>query len=272
MQHNLMSKQPEVEAKSGSVGKRPSLPRIAAILAGGLFLALPIVYLMMQDRPMRSVSAKDLPQSAQSAPATSIPQLEGLVRSNPTAENRINLSLAFINGNQPGRAIPLLTAIVAEDKNNALAWNNLCVANTMQMAYNLALEECNNAIRIAPALQIARNNLKWAEDENKKALAALAAQEQVAPASRDANSYLAEGLNFLHVGNYDQAIKAWQRSLTLNPQDAGAANNIGIAYMSKRQPVVAASWFEKAISMDPGMELAKNNLAWAKEEAAKEKK
>jgi tetratricopeptide (TPR) repeat protein len=140
------------------------------------------------------------------------------------------------------------------------------------MEYNIALEDCNHAIRIAPDFQLARNNLKWAQDDNQKAIVAINAQEQIAPATRDANSYLAEGLNFLHIGNYDQAIKAWQRALDLNPRNALAANNIGIAYMFKKEPGLAIAWFEKAIVFDPALQIAKNNLAWAEDEQAKSAK
>jgi tetratricopeptide (TPR) repeat protein len=205
-------------------------------------------------------------------PLQTVASLEELVRTSPNDENRINLSLAYIRENQAGRAIPVLDAVVAGNSNNALAWNNLCVANTMQMAYNDAIEECNRALRIAPDFQLARNNLKWAEDEKQKAVVAITAQEQTPPGSRDAASYLAEGLDNLHIGSYDQAIKAWQRTLSLDPKNASATNNIGIAYMFKRQPAVAIPWFEKAISLDPSMQLAKNNLAWAKDEEAKTSK
>jgi tetratricopeptide (TPR) repeat protein len=202
-------------------------------------------------------------------PAQTISSLEGLVRTSPTADNRINLSLAYINDNQPGRAIPVLNAIIGEDEKNALAWNNLCVANTMQLAYKTAIEDCNRALRIAPDFQLARNNLKWVEDENRKAIVAITAQEQVAPAKRDAASYLAEGLNDLHIGNYDQAIKAWQRTLDLDPKNALAANNIGTAYMLSKQPATAKSWFAKALALDPSLQIAKSNMAWVRDEEAK---
>jgi tetratricopeptide (TPR) repeat protein len=261
--------EPEQQPDQGSAGARPLHRRRAAIIAACAILALPIGYLVVHYGLSEPVSANARPAAA---PAQSIASLEELVRVNPTVGNRINLSLAYINGNQAVRAIPILDAIVAEDGNNTIAWNNLCVAHTLQMEYNIALEDCNHAIRIAPDFQLARNNLKWAQDDNQKAIVAINAQEQIAPATRDANSYLAEGLNFLHIGNYDQAIKAWQRALDLNPRNALAANNIGIAYMFKKEPGLAIAWFEKAIVFDPALQIAKNNLAWAEDEQAKSAK
>ena len=113
------------------------------------------------------------------------------------------------------------------------------------------------------------NNLRWAEDEDGKAITAVRAEEQIAPASRTATSYLDEGLNELHIGDYDQAIEAWQRALRLDPANALAANNIGTAYMFRQQPELAVPWFEKAIAGDPNLQIASNNLAWARDELAK---
>src|SRR5579859_2794780 len=153
--------------------------RAVAVAAAAAILALPIGYVVLRHRPRHNVSAES---SSRSAPTQSIAQWEEEVREHPTEDNRINLSVAYINNHLPGRAISLLTVLVAEDGNSALAWNNLCVAHTMQMDYDLAIAACNRALRLAPDFQLARNNLKWAEDEDRKAIAAIAAQEQIAPA------------------------------------------------------------------------------------------
>jgi tetratricopeptide (TPR) repeat protein len=245
----------------------PTRRRVTAVLSACAILALPVGYLLVYYGFPGQVSA-----NAQDAPTQSISTLEETVRTNPTIDNRVNLSVAYIQANQPGRAIPILDSVVAKDTNNALAWNNLCVANTMQRAYDIAIKDCINAVRIKPDFQLARNNLKWAEDEDRKAIETLATQEKVAPASRNSSSYLAEGLNFFSVGNYDQAIKSWRRVLELDPKNALAANNIGTALMLKKQTSEALPWFQKALSLDPTLQIAKNNLAWAHDELAKAEK
>jgi len=190
---------------------------------------------------------------------------------NPSIENRINLSQAFINGNKPGSAVPLLQSVIADDPNNLVAWNNLCVAHTLQQDFKSALAECEHAVQIDPTYQLSKNNLKWTQDENDKALRSQAAKGPNAPPERDATFYMAEGLQLLHAGSYDQAIRSWQRTLDLEPQNAIAANNIGTAYMFKKQPKIALQWFQRALSMDPTLQLAKNNAAWANDEIAKMK-
>jgi tetratricopeptide (TPR) repeat protein len=250
------------------LGNSPAKRRAIAIVVAAAILVLPIGYLVQHHRLPHDVSAQHL---AQPAPGPSIAQLEEIEHGNPSVNNRITLSVAYINGNQAVRAISLLDSVIAEDGKNAIAWNDLCVAHTMQMEFNIAIEDCNNAIRIAPDFQLAKNNLNWAQDEKQKAITAITAQEQIAPASRNADSYLAEGLDDLHIGNYDQAIHSWRRALELNPKDALAANNIGSVYMTKKQPAIAISWFQNAIAMDPALQIAKNNLAWARDELAKAK-
>ena len=211
-----------------------------------------------------------LPLPPAPAPAASgIASMEAAVKATSSIQDRINFSLAYINGNAPGSAVPVLQSVVADDPNNLIAWNNLCVAHTLLQEYKPALEECGRAVQIDPAYPLSRNNLKWTQDENDKALRALAAMEQGAPSTRDAKFFMDEGLQFLHTGSYDQAIRSWQRTLDLEPRNAIAANNIGTAYMFKKQPRTALQWFQRALSMDPALQLAKNNAAWANDEIAK---
>jgi len=195
------------------------------------------------------------------------------VLTNPKSESiatRIDQALRLIQANQPGKAIPLLESVVASDPRNAVAWNNLCAANTMLMSYNIAIQDCTKALAIQPDFQLARNNLAWAQGEVRKTQKILASQEQTAPAQRDSAFYLEEGLNFLHLGDYDQAIAAWRRVPPHDAQGGLAANNIGTAYMFQHDPQQALDWFRKALQLNPAPKLAQNNIAWATEEIAKQ--
>jgi len=210
-------------------------------------------------------------QSQATSTGASVQTLEAAVKTSPTAANRLDLSRAYINAGQPEHAILILLSLVAEDKNNALAWNNLCVANILQQAYTAAVENCNRAIALEPNNQLARNNLRWAEDEQKKAISDLVGGEKTPSASRDAAFYVDEGLSQLNAGHTDAAIASWQRALDLDPRNALAANNIGDAYMVKKQPDTALQWFLKASLLDPTLQLAKNNMVWAIAEKSKTK-
>ena len=192
---------------------------------------------------------------------------------NPTSDSisaRIDQALHLIQANQPGKAVPLLEEVVASDPRNAVAWNNLCAANTMLMSYNIAIQDCGKALAIQPDFQLARNNLAWAQGEVRKTQKILADQEQTAPAKRDSAFYLEEGLNFLHLGDYAQAIAAWRHVPPHDAQGPLAANNIGTAYMFQHDPQQALGWFRKALQLNPTLTLAQNNIAWANEEIAKQ--
>jgi len=241
--------------------------RAIAILGMVVLLVLPLAYLALQRGHSDTVGASEQQPPAASAP--NLATLEAAVRNNPTPTNRINLSQAYINANAPGRAVPVLQTLLASDPNNSIAWNNLCVAHTLLQEYMPAIDACNHALQIDPNYQLAKNNLKWTQQEKQKTVESLAAQEQTAPTDRNSSFYLAEGLTQLHLGDYDQAIKAWQIALQRDPSNALAANNIGTAYMMKQQPATAVTWFQKAIALDPSLQIAKNNLAWANGELNK---
>jgi tetratricopeptide (TPR) repeat protein len=242
--------------------------RVLALIAAIFFFGTPIAYLAVTASQAGPVLAGS--QQASPAPvAADLSTLESLAASSPTPAHRLDLAVAYIHADRPGSAVPTLLALVAEDKGNAVAWNDLCVAHTMLKDYGAAIPNCEQALRIQPGYELAENNLKWARDQQRRAAGPPNAQEKTPLAARDAAFYIDEGLGFLHRGENDRAIESWRRALDLDPHSAIAANNIGTAYMLEQQPARAMPWFDKAIAMDPSLQLAKNNLAWAQTELAK---
>ena len=237
--------------------------RLRAVLIACAILALPVGYLVSYYAYPNSALANT---GSATLPFANSPQA---VSSNSTVAQQINLSLGYIRANQPERALPVLDSVLNESPNNAIAWNNRCVAHTMLMSYDQGISDCKQALGIDPHYQLAKNNLKWAQEEFTKTQNAIAEQERSPIAARDATFYLSEGLNFQHIGGYDQAIKAWERAVALNPRNALAANNIGSAYMAKQDPRTALAWFSKALALDPTLQVARNNAAWANSELGK---
>ncbi len=240
--------------RSSAVGFKKALVLVV------LMLGVPAAYFAISLRGPRPVQAGAQPRAASSQVAT----LEQKVQAEPTVENRINLSQAYIQDGRYGQASELLKKLVVEAPTNAIAWNNLCVAHMMQQELNLAIDACQSGVHSDANFQLVRNNLKWAEDERTKTVAAVAEQEKTAPAQRTSAFYLAEGMNLLHLGSYDQAIAAWQRALAVEPNNAVAYNNIGTAQMLQGRYTEAEASFRQAGSLDPGNTLMRNNLAWAK--------
>jgi tetratricopeptide (TPR) repeat protein len=259
-----------------STAEIPSIPisRCYAIVFTVLLLGIPVIAValrasesMREPQPVQ-VAIPETPRTAD------IAILEGRGRTASTVDNRLSLSVAYMNAKEPEQAIPILLSLVADDKNNATAWNNLCVAHNLQKDYKDGVTACRKALDIDPRFQLAANNLKWAVDEQKKDEQQIAAafplsQAKTSSQSPEAAFYLTQGLHQLNSGDYDAAIDSWRRILALDPSNALAANNIGTAYMFKKEPAIALKWFQRAVKSAPSLQIARNNIAWATGEQAK---
>jgi tetratricopeptide (TPR) repeat protein len=99
------------------------------------------------------------------------------------------------------------------------------------------------------------------------------AEPQSGTAPRMPSAAEAAGLNsslgFYQAGQYQQAIEAAKRALVANPDSAPAYNNIGSSWLQLKNYDEAEKALQTALRIDPGFELARNNLAWlARERAA----
>jgi tetratricopeptide (TPR) repeat protein len=85
----------------------------------------------------------------------------------------------------------------------------------------------------------------------------------------DYDGYVNLGMVYYGSAKYEDAIKAWNKAIALNPKSAIAYNDIAAAYgaMSNWDEEIKAC--EKALSIDPNMTLAKNNMNWAKSQKSK---
>ena len=235
----------------------PSRRRSTAIIL--VLVSIPALYYAF-DR--NSVPPPPVAAAVQGS-GNQLADLEHTAGKQPTSANRINLSQALIANAQYGRAADVLQKVIAENPRNVTAWNNLCVAHTLQQDLGHAIEDCRQGLRVDSSFQLLQNNLKWAEAETAKVRSTLAEQEKTAPAQRTAAFYLDEGMNFLHLGAYDQAIVAWRRSASLAPKSALAYNDIGTAQMLQHRYPEAEASFHQAAALDPANQLVRNNLAWS---------
>jgi Flp pilus assembly protein TadD len=113
-------------------------------------------------------------------------------------------------------------------------------------------------LSIDPGYELAKNNLKWAEDEIRPERDALAKMQKTSGA-HDSKYFVTQGVHLLAIGDYYEAIESWRRALSVDPRNAVAANDIGVAYMFRNEPVVATRWFRKAMEWDSNLSLARNN-------------
>ena len=73
-----------------------------------------------------------------------------------------------------------------------------------------------------------------------------------------ADAYLNRGADFLSKGNYDLAIKAYDKAIELKPDFAVAYSNRGEAYAKKGDYPRAVADYDKAIELKPSIELPPN--------------
>ena len=240
---------------------------MTGIAAVTLLLLFPVAYLFY--RSAGAAPIKEAPVTAAIAVSSTNPAaLEALVKTDPSFDNLVNLSMAYINGKMPGKSIAHLKKAIAINPQSAIAYNNLGVAYTMLQQYGNGVDACTKALQLDPGFQLAKNNLEWATAERDKVLSAIAVQEKAA-GKKNIPFYTEYGLNYFKIGEYGKAIEIWNRVFELDPKNATALNNIGTAFMMKEQYDDAIALFKKALEQDPANQLAKNNLAWALDEKGK---
>ncbi len=235
--------------------------KLILFIALGLFFLFPVVYLVIKTNGLPEIQK----ETALAAPQQNqdITALESLATTAPTFDNLINLSMAYINNNMPGKSISYLKKAIELNPQSAIAYNNLGVAYTMLQQYQNGIDACTKALQIDSDFQLAKNNLAWASDEKNKTIAAIAEQEKTPTEKRTNDFYTNYGLNYFKIGEYDKSISIWEKITEKEPKNCIALNNIGTAYMMKNQIDEAITVFKKCLEFEPNNQLAKNNLAWA---------
>lgn len=228
-------------------------------------LAFPLLFLVYKSNNAKPLEEKP----AVAVVSTDIGSLEALVQKDPSFDNLVNLSMAYVNNQMPGKSIDYLKRAIQLNPNSAIAYNNIGVAYTMLQQYQNGIDACTKAVQIDTSFQLAKNNLRWASDEKNKILVSIAEYEKVETVKRDVAFYTSYGLCFFKIGDYGKSIEIWNKIFELDVKNVTALNNIGTAFMMKGQIDDAVLLFKKAIELDPNNQLAKNNLQWASDEKAK---
>lgn len=131
-----------------------------------LLLIIPLGYLFIFKNDIK----KDTPEAPTVSiqPLNTIEDFEKNAKENPTYNNLIDLSVAYINNQMPEKSIDHLDKAIELNPASAVAFNNKCVAYTLMKEYDKAIEAGTKAVELDPNFQLAKNNLKWAMDEKAK--------------------------------------------------------------------------------------------------------
>ncbi len=149
-----------------------------------------------------------------------------------------------------GRTPPATPA--SETREAAYRANNRGVGLLEQFAFDRAIPAFEEALRIDPAVRLARINLAialfYAQRTKEAATAARAAQADDPEAPEPA--YLL-GLIARADGQVVEAIRQFERVLRVDPDDAGARVNLAMAMLDDRRYQDAAAMAEAAAALEP---------------------
>jgi tetratricopeptide (TPR) repeat protein len=108
-------------------------------------------------------------QAAAQALPDPVAAAESLVKLAPTADNYLNLSLAYERAKRPRDCITAAEQALQLHPGFALAYNNIAAAHMDMGDWDAAIASAGEAVRLQPDFQLARNNLAYAEQQKKLA-------------------------------------------------------------------------------------------------------
>ncbi|MCF8298852.1 MAG: tetratricopeptide repeat protein [Saprospiraceae bacterium] len=184
-----------------------------------------------------------------------------IIKEYPTADNYINLSLAYYEKEEFENCIVACEKALEIDPKYVNAYNNICSAYNAMQQWAKAAEACQKALYLQPDHSLAKGNLARAEK--------MMSLEATPIDNLDFNGLINLSLTYYTEGLYLKCVEACEKALKLKPGDATAYNNICSAYNALQQWDKAIEACEMALKSAPDFELAKNNLKLAEKEKAK---
>lgn len=181
---------------------------------------------------------------------------ELLVKKDPTAKNYLDLSLLYYRDARFLESIEASKAAVKLDPKMYEAYNNMGSAYNLLQQYDLAILQLKKALALKPDFDLAKNNLKMAEENRVKVGSKVSNLKM-------AEFYLNQSLGFYNQGKYEDCIKASKKALEMKPDYDLAYNNICSAYnqLGKWDKAIEAG--QKGININPKNQLLKSNLDYA---------
>jgi tetratricopeptide (TPR) repeat protein len=135
---------------------------IAVLVAAGVGI---FVWGVSQARPRNPVLPPTVVTPTRDA---KIAVLEKIVQQAPTAENYLNLSLAYANAKRFQDQIAAAQQAIRLKPDLAEGYNNLAAGYEDLHMWDEAIAAAQQAIRLKPDFQLARNNLAWALAQQAK--------------------------------------------------------------------------------------------------------
>jgi tetratricopeptide (TPR) repeat protein/mono/diheme cytochrome c family protein len=179
-----------------------------------------------------------------------------------------NLGDLMMNQNNPGAAVPYFRLATEADPNSAIAAGEYGSALFANGDVGAAEEQFKRAIVLDPGYIDARYNLASVEANNGQwpdAANDFAAILQKNPQHKNAKERLGEvlflwGDDLEKSGDHEHAVKHYQESLILRPDDADLHAHLGAALAQLKRYNEAKAEFQSVLKIDPNSEEAKQAL------------
>jgi tetratricopeptide (TPR) repeat protein len=163
--------------------------------------------------------------------------------------------LTMMTSKQTGywkNSFELFNHAVLVTKNNRLAFTNRGNAHNIQGRYELAIDDCNAALRLDPEYHYAffiRGFAYARLEKYEQALKDLTRGLALKP--DDASGYSNRGNTYSALGQYENALKDYHQAILLKPDYAEAYHNRGNTYIRLQRYQDALDDFDRAIRLSP---------------------
>ena len=175
----------------------------------------------------------------------------------------LNRSYELYQAGRYAEAVAAAQAVLKANPNSADAYNNMAAAYAGLKMWDEAARNAQEALRLRPDYQLARNNLVWILQEKQKIAGAPPPAPAPAAGAANAGQLLNLSMQLYQSGKYPECIAAAKQAIKLDPQLAEAYNNIAACSSSMKNWDDAIHAASEALRLKPDFQLAKNNLVWA---------
>ena len=188
----------------------------------------------------------------------------------PDVQQLVEQAKQAIKSRQLDAAIDLFQQAIAQDEFNAKLHESLVSAFVLAKEFDLAAEQLERILRMAPQNVNAMVNLGAMYNKlGKHAESADILRKAIAKDKKSSYGYYNLGIAQRHLGDLSMAASAYREAIRLDPNLVDAHQNLGNILLEQGQLKQAITHYEAALKIKPEFEAAKRGLERAKGEKDK---